>query len=81
MARVKYVLNERRLGMMAVAQPVSESMSALVNEIEGSTESSVEDSEVAKEEVESRDEGFGGGQEAKDFVDDIKVENGHVEKK
>jgi hypothetical protein len=79
MARVKYVLNERRLGMMAVAQPVSESMSALAREIE--SDGVVADEEVGKEEVESRDEGFGGGQEAKEFVDDIKVENGHVEKK
>jgi large subunit ribosomal protein L47 len=82
MARVKYVLNERRLGMMAVAQPVSESMSNLVKEIAaGENESVVEDEEVAREEVEARDEGFGGGQEAKDFVDEVKVENGHVEKK
>ena len=79
MARVKYVLNERRLGMMAVAQPVSESMSALAREIE--SDGVVADEEVGKEEVESRDEGFGGGQEAKEFVDDIKVENGHVGKK
>jgi len=80
MARVKYVLNERRLGMMAVAQPISDSMSNLVKEIaEG--DSVVEDEEVAREEVEARDEGFGGGQEAKDFVDEVKIENGHVEKK
>ena len=79
MARVKYVLNERRLGMMAVAQPVTNSMSALAREIE--SDGVVADEEVGKEEVESRDEGFGGGQEAKEFVDDIKVENGHVEKK
>ena len=65
--------------MMAVAQPVSESMSALAREIE--SDGVVADEEVGKEEVESRDEGFGGGQEAKEFVDDIKVENGHVEKK
>lgn len=79
MARVKYVLNERRLGMMAVAQPVTNSISALAREIE--SDGVVADEEVGKEEVESRDEGFGGGQEAKEFVDDIKVENGHVEKK
>ena len=79
MARVKYVLNERRLGMMAVAQPVTNSMSALAREIE--SDGVVADEEVGKEEVESRDEGFGGGQEAKEFVDDIKDENGHVEKK
>jgi len=65
--------------MMAVAQPVTNSMSALAREIE--SDGVVADEEVGKEEVESRDEGFGGGQEAKEFVDDIKVENGHVEKK
>jgi hypothetical protein len=53
MARVKYVLNERRLGMMAAAQPISDSMSNLVKEIaEG--ESVVEDEEVAREEVDRR---------------------------
>lgn len=82
MARVKYVLNERRLGMMAIAQPEVDSTLAdqIMAEISGE-DAAVPDEQVGKEEVEARDEGFGGGQEAKDFVDDIKVEGGHVEKK
>lgn len=89
MARIKYVLNERRLGIMAVAEPdieaqLAEEMAADLaeeGEMDLEDEPFVADSEVAKEEVESRDEGFGGGKEAKEFVDDVKVENGHVQKK
>lgn len=82
MARVKYVLNERRLGMMAIAQPEIQSTLAdeIMAEINGE-DAVVPDDQVGKEEVESRDEGFGGGQEAKDFVDGIKVEGEHVEKR
>lgn len=48
----------------------------------GQHETVVSDAEVGKEEVESRDEGFGGGEEAKEFVEDVKVtEDGHVIKK
>lgn len=84
MARVKYVLNERRLGMMAIAQPEVESRLAdqIMAEIGGQGHESVaRDEEVGKEEVEARDEGFGGGQEAKDFVDEVEVKDGHVGKK
>ncbi len=41
----------------------------------------VEDAEVAKEEVESRDEGWGGGEEAKEFVERTDVEGGVVRRK
>lgn len=41
----------------------------------------VAEEQVGKEEVESRDEGFGGGQEAKEFVRDVEVKDGHVQKK
>jgi large subunit ribosomal protein L47 len=89
MARIKYVLNERRLGIMAVAEPDVEAQLAAEmaaelaeeGEMEMEDDAIVSDSEVAKEEVEARDEGFGGGREAKEFVDDIKVEQGHVQKK
>ena len=43
-------------------------------------ESVVDDGEVAKEEVESRDEGWGGGQEARDFVEETDVDGGTVRK-
>lgn len=84
MARVKYVLNERRLGIMAVAEPdieavLADEMAAELAEAEGD-DAVVHDGEVAKEEVESRDEGFGGGEEAKQFVEEVKVDNGHVQK-
>ena len=90
MARIKYVLNERRLGIMAVAEPdieaqLAEEMAAELAEdgeiVMEEEDAAVSDSEVGKEEVEARDEGFGGGKEAKEFVDDIKVEQGHVQKK
>lgn len=87
MARIKYVLNERRLGIMAVAEPdieaqLDEEMAAeLAEDGEMEDEAFVQDSEVAREEVEARDEGFGGGKEAKEFVDDVKVEDGHVQKR
>ena len=91
MARIKYVLNERRLGIMAVAEPdieaqLAEEMAAELAEdgeieMEMADDAVVSDSEVAREEVEARDEGFGGGKEAKEFVNDIKVEQGHVQKK
>jgi large subunit ribosomal protein L47 len=47
----------------------------------GTEEAVVPEEQVAQEEIESRDEGFGGGQEAKEFVEQVKVEDGHVEKK
>lgn len=40
---------------------------------EGEGESVVEGESVAQEEVEGRDEGFGGGREARDFVEDVNV--------
>jgi large subunit ribosomal protein L47 len=67
--------------MMAIAQPDTTSVLAEAQRVLASQAGTVEDGEVAKQEVEARDEGFGGGQEAKDFVDEIKVEDGHVEKK
>lgn len=119
MARIKYVLNERRLALLAAAAPLDtrappnlpfsstgksdpalglaalrgqepsiEAMEKLFMErMEGDGNGNedgvavVEDDQVGKEEVESRDEGFGGGQEAREFVRDVKVEDGHVEKK
>lgn len=110
MARIKYVLNERRLGLIAAANPLLErpvpkipfssstrddpmaAVEALkglsVGEADASlealdadeTESVVGEGEVAKQEVESRDEGFGGGKEAEEFVRDVKVDERHVEK-
>lgn len=90
MARIKYVLNERRLGIMAVAEPdieaeLAQEMAAELAK-DGEAElveedAVVQDGQVGKEEVEARDEGFGGGQEAKQFVDEVKVEQGHVGKK
>lgn len=41
----------------------------------------VEGNTVAKQEVESRDEGWGGGEEAREFVRDVQVKDGHVQKK
>lgn len=88
MARIKYVLNERRLGIMAVAEPDVEAELAadmaaeLQEDGEGVEEDAVvQDGQVGREEVEARDEGFGGGQEAKEFVEDVKVDGGHVQKK
>lgn len=114
MARIKYVLNERRLGLIAAATPQLQRPAAhipwsamassdpfaavaaargdvplpigvLADETtEGQTgteEAVVPEEQVAQEEVESRDEGFGGGQEAKEFVEQVKVDDGHVEKK
>ncbi|OCF61297.1 hypothetical protein L486_00944 [Kwoniella mangroviensis CBS 10435] len=118
MARIKYVLNERRLGLIAAAGPrfnvdpihvpwsaspttdpagatlairgespiprhILQSKSRSKDQASpASEESFVEDEEVAKEEVESRDEGFGGAEEAKQFDEQIKVdESGKVEKK
>jgi large subunit ribosomal protein L47 len=44
-------------------------------------EATVEDKEVGTEEVESRDEGFGGGREAKEFVEETEVDDdGRVKK-
>ncbi|KAK4685932.1 large subunit ribosomal protein L47, partial [Tremellales sp. Uapishka_1] len=106
MARIKYVLNERRLGLVAATTPhltsaqpfvpFSGEMSssdpfAAVDAVRGNvvvpdiyaveSEAAVADEEVAKEEVESRDEGFGGGKEAEQFVDDVTVTpEGRVEK-
>lgn len=127
MARIKYILNERRLGLLAAASPLlptaskipfsaspssdpfaginalrglspiptwiqtgptmteSDAEVAETGELEaeaGAHETVVSDAEVGKEEVESRDEGFGGGKEAEQFVEEVKVtEGGHVEKK
>ena len=133
MARIKLVLNERRLGLIAATGPdlpepavrVPEWMDpmgthaairgiAKVPEIatrgkgrktrvrgemsqpngraaqirgddglqeEGQGEKAVVDNkEVGKEEVESRDEGWGGGREAKEFVEDTEVEGGIVKR-
>ena len=100
MARIKFVLNERRLGLMAAAAPLIdrplpkvpftpsgrpdpaagiEALNALpVGEhLPGSV---VRDREVAREEVEARDEGFGGGKEAEEFVEHVVVKEGHVER-
>lgn len=111
MARIKYVLNERRLALIAAAAPNNKSSAALsllppfssiTNRadpltaaealatpegevrtdilrspaedekpavVEPGMEGAPEDG-VAQEEVEARDEGFGGGQEAQQFVED-----------
>lgn len=113
MARIKYVLNERRLGLIAAANPLIDRQTAkipfsssklndpisAVEALKGLTvlpEDSGEEvemldadeeaavvpaGEVAKQEVEGRDEGFGGGKEAEKFVDDVVVKDGHVVKK
>ncbi|WWD19639.1 hypothetical protein CI109_104101 [Kwoniella shandongensis] len=120
MARIKYVLNERRLGLIAAAGPhlntepthipwsasptsdpagataairgetdvplhvlePSSSSPSSVREQDPKGDSFVEDEAVSEEEVESRDEGFGGGKEAEEFVNDIEVtKDGKVEKK
>lgn len=124
MARIKYVLNERRLGLLAAASPLNPNIPHIpfsaspssdpfagTEALSGSApiptwitdgpvmdlsaqelgaeedleadevEGTVKDKEVAKQEVESRDEGFGGGKEAKDFVDEVEVKDGHVQKK
>jgi large subunit ribosomal protein L47 len=111
MARIKYILNERRLALIAAAASNNTSSAALSllppfssvtnradplsaaealatpegevrNDvlrspasdeipaaIEPGTDGAPEDG-VAQEEVEARDEGFGGGREAQDFVED-----------
>lgn len=113
MARIKYVLNERRLGLLAATTPLSSQKTSIpfsasassdpfagLDALRGTAtvpewihaepiggdsgptqEAVIPDGEVAKEEVESRDEGFGGGEEAKEFNDEVKVEDGHVVKK
>ncbi|OCF38105.1 hypothetical protein I317_01526 [Kwoniella heveanensis CBS 569] len=121
MARIKYVLNERRLGLIAAAGPQlvrqveptfvpwsasattdpAGATAAIRGEIEAplrvlrgkvrkgraaaagaADESFIEDEVVNEEEVESRDEGFGGGKEAEEFVKEVEVkEDGKVEKK
>ena len=121
MARIKYVLNERRLGLIAATAPALPAKELLPSWVDparvqaalraestlpklshqlqqkataripmttkgagrrrgksGKTlmkkESGVvRDEEVAKEEVESRDEGWGGGKEAEEFVADTNV--------
>jgi len=110
MARIKYVLNERRLGLIAAANPLIERRSpsipfssskrddpiAAVEALSGLTFASsdadagkevldadeeaavVTPGEAAKQEIEGRDEGFGGGQEAEEFVNDVVVKDGHV---
>lgn len=48
----------------------------------GGDEVAVGDEDLSEREVDARDEGFGGGEEAKDFVDDVEVDdNGHVKKR
>lgn len=125
MARIKHVLQERRLGLIASLGPrindpdaaelpmwadPTESRSAIAYEHDqlqewaagnrsgmrykdvrrsglfdrhaaAAEEATVEDEEVAKEEVESRDEGFGGGREAEEFVQETEVDDdGRVKK-
>jgi large subunit ribosomal protein L47 len=115
MARIKYVLNERRLGLIAAATPLvdrpaphipwsasgSSDPHAGVAAVRGEApipagilshevapvqskvaeEAVVGDEQVAEEEVESRDEGWGGGAEAKQFVREVGVrDDGKVEK-
>ena len=127
MARIKFVLQERRLGLMAAAAPVIHkdrprapawvdpmntqgALSGTTNFTDvriprllrrspeaAATESGdvhanaatrskakssvVKGESVANEEVESRDEGFGGGKEAEAFDKDVTVdEDGHVRK-
>ncbi|KAK8853223.1 hypothetical protein IAR55_003925 [Kwoniella newhampshirensis] len=117
MARIKYVLNERRLGLIAAAGPhlniepthipwsasptsdpagataairgetelpldVLRSATPSTREQDPKGDPFVEDEAVSEEEVESRDEGFGGGKEAEEFVNDVEVrEDGKVERK
>ena len=124
MARIKFVLNERRLALIAVVGPrmkgpevpVPEWMDPAGTHLamrgivplpvytkavrkgkkrarvvhgdsppseDGRPEGQVGDldpvvatEEVAKEEVESRDEGWGGGKEAEQFVADTKLDSG-----
>jgi len=124
MARIKYVLQERRLGLIASlgprvadsdaeelpmwADPTQSSLAISYQhdrlrewgassragmgyqDVRRSTffdkhaiaeEATVEDKEVGTEEVESRDEGFGGGREAKEFVEETEVDDdGRVKK-
>jgi large subunit ribosomal protein L47 len=123
MARIKYVLNERRLGLIAATAPGLQERAALptwtdpkgmqkalwnqtpVVDIrvpkayrhlmveggvtheqsqsqDGEEEPVVSDEEISESEVEGRDEGFGGGKEAEEFVDDVEIgEDGRVHKK
>jgi len=122
MARIKYVLNERRLGLIATAAPTlpprskmpiwsdpTGSQNAMWDEVdfpdvripkrhrhildqsrsleqkqsqEGEEQPIVGDEEISESEVEGRDEGFGGGKEAEEFVDDIEIgDDGRVHKK
>lgn len=140
MARIKYVLNERRLALLAATSPLASFTSPLAGHVpysatgvtdpaiplsalrgksalpawvydraeltlspeeegmledgEGDGEDATEAEQVAdqtapvvegetvgKQEVESRDEGFGGGKEAKEFVEEVQVRDGHVGKK
>ena len=122
MARIKLVLNERRLALVAVAGPLSrnkqpvpmwmdpggthkairrlsrlptvgpsgeeiEIPEAIYNQSENKPRQSpagsdkhavVDEGEVAKEEVESRDEGWGGGEEADKFVKTTHVVDGSI---
>jgi large subunit ribosomal protein L47 len=125
MARIKLVLNERRLGLIAAVAPTLEerdpmplwsdpsgSQKALwaqttftdvrvpkahrhlletaptpdsleqTQSQEGEEQPIVDESELSETEVEGRDEGFGGGKEAEQFVDDVEVgDDGRVHKK
>jgi len=122
MARIKYVLNERRLALLASTLPhlpksslpvipsslpgqndplaavealhgapapslVKSSLTSTgaAADEQGSVADEMESVEkeglVGKDEVESRDEGFGGGKEAEEFVRDVQVgEDGTVKK-
>jgi len=103
MARIKFVLQERRLGLIAAVAPELDSTEpppswtdpARSFEAMRASELDVPDIRVPKmlrgvsikagaatvgdeqvnvEEVESRDEGFGGGREAEAFVNDTEVD-------
>lgn len=123
MARIKYVLNERRLAFIAKHNPTlkdfdkplapwadptgeqdalrnlstwtdikganvksptlssSQPSSSSFDREESHDDGAVEDEAVSKEEVESKDEGFGGGAEAEAFDKDVKIdEDGKVSK-
>jgi len=70
---------EARLQRPGKKRASRESVSMLEEEGEG--EAVVGDEDVAKEEVESRDEGWGGGEEARESVQEMEVEDGTVRKK
>ncbi len=57
--------------MEAVAVSASSASSSASVSSSSSSSSVVEDGEVGKEEIESKDEGFGGGKEGEKFVDEM----------